>query len=71
MNPKSILIFLVKLILGAMAFVVGMLLGGMIAGVTGLPAPALPAEMDGEAILIAMFVVSPCSCWRFMGWGVN
>lgn len=59
MTVKFTLTFLGKLILGASAFVVGMLFGGMIAGVAALPAPTLPVEMDGEATMIALFIVSP------------
>ena len=59
MTVKTILIFLGKLLLGAFAFGTGLLLGGMIAGITGLQPPTLPPGMDANATLITMLAASP------------
>lgn len=59
MTPTSVFIFLFKLILSALAFIVGMMLGGMFTGLTGLPAPTPPPEMDANATMLIMFVSSP------------
>ena len=59
MTPQSVFVFLGKLILSALAFVVGMMFGGMFASVTGLPAPILPPAMDANTTMQIMFASSP------------
>ncbi len=59
MTLKFVVIFLVKLIMSALTFIVGMMIGGMLAGMTGLTAPTLPPEMDANATMLIMFASSP------------
>jgi len=59
MTPQSVFVFLGKLILSALAFVVGMMFGGMFASVMGLPAPILPPAMDANTTMQIMFASSP------------
>jgi len=59
MTPKAIFIFLSKLILGGLAFSGGLLLGGMIAAMSGLPTPTLPPEMNADMALLTMVATSP------------
>jgi hypothetical protein len=59
MTLKSVFIFLGKLMVGAFVYVVGMIVGGMLAGITGLPAPSLPPEMDVNATMLILFATSP------------
>lgn len=59
MTPKAILHFLGKLMMGALAFIGGMMIGGMLAGLSGLQAPALPPGMDVNATMQIMFGSSP------------
>lgn len=59
MTLNSIFIFLVKLLVSALAFVGGIVLGGMLTGIMGLPPPTMPPEMDANATLLIMFVSSP------------
>ncbi|MCE7986975.1 MAG: hypothetical protein DYG89_37855 [Caldilinea sp. CFX5] len=59
MTLKSILRFLSKLILGGLAFSGGLMLGGMIAGMSGLPAPTLPPAMNVDTAMLIMVATSP------------
>ena len=59
MTPKAILVFLSKLILGGLAFSGGLMLGGMIASLSGLPTPTLPPEMNADMALLTMIATSP------------
>jgi hypothetical protein len=59
MTPKTVFIFLGKLLICALTFVVGMILGGILAGLAGLPAPTLPPEMDANTTMLIMFASSP------------
>lgn len=59
MTPKTSLVFLGKLIIGALAYVVGIMLGGLLTGVLALQAPTLPPEMDTNAAMVSMFAASP------------
>lgn len=56
---KAVFIFLSKLIVGALAFVIGLMVGGRLASLLGLPAPTLPPEMDANAAMLTMFATSP------------
>ncbi|MEZ4726954.1 MAG: hypothetical protein R3E79_07455 [Caldilineaceae bacterium] len=59
MTPKAIFVFLSKLILGGLAFSGGLMLGGMIAAMSGLPTPTLPPEMNADRALLTMVATSP------------
>ena len=59
MIAKTSLIFLGRLIVSALAFVVGMMIGGMLAALTGLPTPTPPPEMDANTTMQIMFASSP------------
>jgi len=59
MTLRSSFIFLFKLILSALAFVLGMMFGGMLTSLTGLPAPTPPPEMDANTTMQIMFASSP------------
>ncbi len=59
MTPKAIFVFLSKLILGGLAFSGGLMLGGMIASLSGLPTPTLPPEMNADRALLTMVATSP------------
>lgn len=59
MTPRVIFTFLGKLIFCVLAFVAGMLLGGIISSKTGLPAPTMPPGMDANRALMALLATSP------------
>lgn len=59
MTIKSFFIFLWKLLLSSLTFVVGMMLGGMLATLLTLPAPILPPEIDAGGTMVIMFATSP------------
>lgn len=59
MTAKSVLFFLGKLTVGALAFVAGMLLGGIISTSLGMAAPTLPPEFDANTTVALMFATSP------------
>lgn len=69
MRSQSLVIFLGKLAVGALAFVAGIMLGGMIASATRLPAPALPPGMDVDAAMRTMFITSPLLVLALYGVG--
>ena len=48
-----------KLLVSALAFVVGMMVGGMIATTLGMQAPVLPPELDVSRTMVIMFATSP------------
>ncbi|MCL4861385.1 MAG: hypothetical protein KJZ93_18350 [Caldilineaceae bacterium] len=59
MTTASVLGWFWKLIVCALSFVGGMLLGGMITGLIGLQSPTLPVEVDANAAMTVIFVTSP------------
>ncbi|RIK37377.1 MAG: hypothetical protein DCC55_24425 [Chloroflexi bacterium] len=59
MMLQSVFGFLWRLVVCVLAFVFGMLLGGVLAGVTGLQPPTLPPEIDSTAAMMTFFVTSP------------
>lgn len=59
MTLKSLFGCLWKVMVCALAFVAGMILGGMIAAMSGLQPPTLPPEMDANAAMMVMFFTSP------------
>jgi len=59
MTLKAVFIFLSKLILGTLAFVIGLIIGGRLASLSGLPAPTLPPAMDANAAMLTIFATSP------------
>lgn len=59
MQLQSLSVFLSKLAGGALAFVVGLMVGGALASFSGLPAPDLPPGMNANAALFTFFVTSP------------
>lgn len=59
MTLKALFLWLGKLVVGAFAFMVGLMVGGMLAGMTPFPAPTLPPAMDANAAMMAMVASSP------------
>jgi hypothetical protein len=59
MTIKQLLINLGKLIVGGAAFAVGVVLGGMLAVMLGLPRPALPEGADMSAVQTYMMLTTP------------
>lgn len=59
MRSKSVFSFLWRLLASSLAFVVGMMLGGMIATTFGMQAPVLPPEFDTSRTMVTMFATSP------------
>lgn len=59
MTVQNTFTFLWKLLVSALAFVAGLMLGGMITTMLGLQAPNLPPEIDTTATMIYMFATSP------------
>lgn len=59
MKPKVVFIFLAKLLICALTFVVGMMIGGMLTAMASLPAPTPPPEMDANTTMQIMFASSP------------
>jgi hypothetical protein len=59
MSPKRILSSLWKLAVCSLAFIGGMLLGGMLITVLGMQAPTLPPEMDASSTMLIMYATSP------------
>lgn len=59
MKPKVVFIFLAKVLICALTFVVGMMIGGMLTAMTSLPAPTPPPEMDANTTMQIMFASSP------------
>lgn len=59
MGPKTTMIFLSKVLVAALTFVGGLMLGGMVAGVSGLQAPVLPPGMDADATTRILLFSSP------------
>ena len=59
MRTASAILFLGKLLLSAFAFVLGMMLGGMVASASGVPAPQLPPGMDANATTLLLLAGSP------------
>lgn len=59
MTMKTLVVFLGKLMAVGLAFVLGMMLGGMVAGASGVPAPQLPPDMDANATLGVLLAGSP------------
>lgn len=62
MKIKPMLSYLWKIPLGALAFYGGTILGGMVAALTGLPAPAMPAGADrmvlGQYLLLVSLILA-------------
>lgn len=56
---KRALITLLKLLLAGAAFSVGLLLGGMLTALLRLPAPEMPAGLDGQTAALYLFLLSP------------
>jgi hypothetical protein len=56
MRAKNILLTIGKVIAGGVALYIGELLGGAVAGLTGLPMPELPAGADPAALMAYMAV---------------
>ncbi len=50
MQIKSILMTIIKLLLGGLAFFIGSMMGGMAAGLLGIPTPAMPANTDSARL---------------------
>jgi hypothetical protein len=59
MSFKNALLYLAKLLLGAMAFSVGIIAGGMLATLLQLQPPATPAGMDVTNAMLYMVLTSP------------
>ena len=59
MSFKNVLVNFVKLLLGGMAFSVGIIVGGMLATLLQLQPPAAPAGMDMTNALMSMLLTSP------------
>ena len=59
MSFKNVLVNFVKLLLGGMAFSVGIIVGGMLATLLQLQPPATPAGMDMNNALMSMLLTSP------------
>ena len=59
MTLRIALLFLGRLFISSLAFVDGMLLGGMMAAMLTIPAPALPPEIDASATGMIMWAASP------------
>ncbi len=59
MKFRHLLVSFVKLLLGGIAFSVGMIVGGMFATLLGLQEPTIPAGMDVTNALIYMLLTSP------------
>jgi hypothetical protein len=59
MAIKTLMLFLVKVAAASSAFVLGMMVGGILAGTSGLPAPQPPPGMDTNTTMIIMFATSP------------
>lgn len=68
-SPKAVVTFLGKLILCALTFVIGMMLGGIGAGRSGLSAPTMPPGMDASAATRIMFATSPLLAIALYGVG--
>lgn len=56
---KSIFVFLYKVLFSSLAFVIGMILGGPMTTLLGLPAPILPPEIEAGNAAVTMFATSP------------
>ena len=56
---KSIVIFLGKLLVSTFAFILGMIVGGIVTTAIGMQPPTLPPEIDGDAVGMLMFATSP------------
>ncbi len=59
MSYRNVILYLVKLLLGGMAFSVGIIVGGMLATLLQLQPPAMPEGMDVTNAMISMLLTSP------------
>lgn len=59
MSLKHMLIYLIKLIIGGVAFCVGVMIGGMVATLTGLPAAPMPENINVSNATMYLFLTSP------------
>ncbi len=59
MNLKDLVIYILKLIAGSVAFAGGIVVGGILATGLALQAPAMPAGMDPAAAVRVMLLTSP------------
>lgn len=59
MNAKHVLVYVAKLIIGAVVLFVGTMVGGTVARAVGLPMPTLPAGMDAETAGLYLMLASP------------
>ncbi len=59
MNFKGLVVNLVKLLTGSIAFYAGLIAGGMLAAVLQLQPPAMPAGVDAAAAVSALMLSSP------------
>lgn len=59
MSLKHMLIYLIKLIIGGVAFCVGVMIGGMVATLTGLPAAPMPENVSVSSATMYLFLTSP------------
>jgi len=69
MTAKFVVVLLGKLILCALTFVIGMMLGGMWAGMSGLSAPTMPPGMDASTATRTLFATSPLLAIALYGVG--
>lgn len=59
MSFKNVILYLLKLLLGGMAFSIGIIAGGLLATLLQLQPPAAPAGMDMTNALMSMLLTSP------------
>ena len=59
MNISKMILTIGKLILCGLVFIVGMIIGGMIAELLGLQSPEMPAGADSSIVIVYFVIISP------------